>query len=171
MKTLLLLRHAKSSWTDPRMDEHDRPLNDRGRLSAPVIGQYILDRGLIPDLILTSTAKRCQQTLERLLAIWPREPAHQSEKGLYLAAAHKIMERLNKVDDSINRLLILGHNPGLEDLAVELAAGGDSAAMRRMGDKFPTSALAVIAFDIARWSMLERARGTLLTFVSPRDLV
>jgi phosphohistidine phosphatase len=146
-------------------------LNDRGRLSAPVIGQYILDRGLIPDLILTSTAKRCQQTLDRLLAIWPREPTHHSEKGLYLAAPHKIMERLNKVDDSINRLLILGHNPGLEDLAVELAAGGDSAAMRRMGDKFPTSALAVIAFDIARWSMLERARGTLLTFVSPRDLV
>ena len=171
MKTLLLLRHAKSSWTDPRMDDHDRPLNDRGRLAAPVIGQFIVDRGLMPDLILCSTARRAQETLERASALWPRVPATLSEKNLYLAASHKMIERLRQVDDSVGRLLMVGHNPGFEDLSIELASGGDSAALRRMSEKFPTAGLAVISFDISEWSKLERSRGTLLTFVTPRDLV
>ncbi len=171
MKTLLLLRHAKSSWTDPRMDDHDRRLNDRGRMAAPVIGQYIADRGLLPDFVLCSTAKRAQETLERASGLWPRLPQVLFEKGIYLAAPHKLLDRIRQVSNDVGRLLVIGHNPGFEDLSVELAAGGDSAALRRMGEKFPTAGLAVIAFDISQWSKIERARGNLLTFVSPRDLV
>jgi phosphohistidine phosphatase len=171
MKTLLLLRHAKSSWTDPRMDDHDRPLNDRGRMAAPVMGQFITDRGLVPDLVLCSTASRAQETLERASSLWPRKPKVISEKGLYLAAPHKMIERIRQVGPEVGRLLIVGHNPGFEDLSVELAGAGDSAALRRMGEKFPTAGLAVIAFDISQWSKVERSRGTLLSFVSPRDLV
>lgn len=171
MKTLLLLRHAKSAWTDPRMDDHDRPLNERGRLAAPVIGQFILDRGVMPDLILCSTATRARETLERASALWSRQPPVRFEKDLYLAPSHKLIQRLRAIDDEVGRVLMIGHNPGYENVAVELAAKGDSAALRRMADKFPTAGLAVISFDTARWGAVARSQGTLLTFVTPKDLV
>lgn len=171
MKTLLLLRHAKSSWNDSSREDHDRPLNERGRLSAPVAGQYLLDRGLLPDLILSSTALRARETVERAVRLWPRAVETHYEKGLYLAPPHKILQRIHKTPDGVTRLLMVGHNPGYEALACELAGHGDPDAIERIHEKFPTAGLAVIGFDVVHWRDLRRGEGNLLAFVAPRDLI
>lgn len=170
MKTLLLLRHAKSSWTDPQLNDFDRPLARRGRIAASAVGRYLAEAGLVPDLIICSAAQRTRETLALLLPSLPGEMRVEVETGLYEADPQDILDRVQRIADGVERVLVVGHNPGMEQLADELTASGDESARSRMAEKFPTAALAVITFDAKRWADVRPGTGTLRRFVvQPRS--
>lgn len=169
MRTLMLLRHAKSSWDQPGLDDFDRPLNARGEDAASRIGRYLKRKGQRPDLILCSTAARARATCERALAeIDDVEVVHDDD--LYLASSTRILEVLQQTAPEIATLALIGHNPGLEALALRLVGSGSERERQRMATKFPTGALAVIAFDCAGWDELGDGTGRLVSFVRPKDL-
>ena len=142
MRALLLLRHAKSSWDDPSADDHDRPLDARGRRAAVLIGAFLAEHAPAPDLVLCSSARRTRETLERLSPLLPREPEVEIEGDLYLAGAGQLLERVARTPDSRSCVLLIGHNPGIEELTRFLAGRAPGAAHDRIPPKFSTAALA-----------------------------
>jgi phosphohistidine phosphatase len=170
--TLHLLRHAKSSWDDPGQDDHDRPLNARGRKAAKGMGRFLAREGPLPVRVLCSTATRARETWERVrpgLEAAGHPPAVDFERRLYLATAGELLARVQACADE-SCLLVVAHNPGTEDLARSLAGSGDEEAWRRMREKYPTGGLATFAFDVPRWSDAAVSGGELVRFVVPRDL-
>ncbi|WP_048863045.1 SixA phosphatase family protein, partial [Acidisphaera rubrifaciens] len=133
MRQLMLLRHAKSSWDDPKLSDHARSLNTRGRQAAAGMGRMMRDLGLVPDLILVSSARRTLQTLEALEP-WDETPLIEPMDALYLATAPQLCAVLNTVSETVRSVLLIGHNPGLHDLALMLTAGApaDTPHMRRL---------------------------------------
>jgi len=181
MPELLLLRHAKSDWQDASLDDFDRPLARRGRRAAPLMGRYLHDHGLEPDLVLCSTARRAVETLKLVLTALASAPQISYLKTLYLAPPSRMLGVLRRQDPRCERILLIAHNPGLERLALSLADwedgrdGGRSgvvaeqeAALRRLAEKFPTAALA--RFRVPAWDSLGAQAATLEEFVRPRDL-
>ena len=164
---LLLLRHAKSSWADPGVRDHDRPLNDRGRRAAVAMGDHLRSQGWIPDLILCSSARRTCETAA-LLAL-PAEIPIEIRHDLYLADPDAVRARIQTFDDATPSVLVIGHNPTTHELALDLARRGDSEALTRLATKYPTGALAVLDLD-APWADLRRGSARLTHFVSPREL-
>ena len=174
-KTLLLLRHAKSSWSEPSLSDFERPLNKRGQKAAPCMGAYLRKQALMPELVLCSSARRAAETWELAEpALTNSETASVPAKhlrSLYLAPPSRILTALRRLPDEIDRLLVIGHNPGMEHLALRLAGpGSKSQARSRLEAKFPTAALAEIHFDAQAWKQLEPGGGRLVRFVTPRDL-
>ena len=170
MKTLALLRHAKSSWTDPSLDDIDRPLAPRGIRAAATMAAYMRDQGLVPETVLCSTARRAKATWDLLSTAWPDAVAVAFDQALYLTTPAGILRRLSAVSDGVHRVMVIGHNPGLHQLAVRLTFGGDDQAMARLGSRFPTAALAMIDLDGGTWREIEPTGGRLVRFVVPRDL-
>jgi phosphohistidine phosphatase len=169
MRTLLLLRHAKSSWRDRRLDDADRPLAPRGARAARRMGRYLAEAGLVPDLVLCSTARRAVETWERAAAELPRPPRVRLERALYLAEPERILAALAAADAGARRLLVVGHNPGFQALAVALAGGPQAPGVSRIG-KFPTGALARFALPKGGWPEVGAGAAKLVDFVRPRDL-
>lgn len=170
MKILTLLRHAKSSWDDPVSRDFDRPLNTRGRKAARVIGRAMRDEGLTFDAIIASPAVRVVETLRDVGDGYGHALEPEQHQDLYLASPAVLLERIHHVDDAVDRLLVVGHNPGLEQLTL-LLAGGDERGLRAEVElKYPTATLAEIRFDVDRWSDVDAAGGTLTRFIRPRDL-
>lgn len=171
VKTILLLRHAKSAWGEPGLSDHDRPLNRRGELAAAAIADHLVAKGIVPDLILCSTATRARQTLapliERLAA--PAPPI-ALESGLYLASEDTLLNRLRGLPDATDTVLLIGHNDGIGLLAQALAGDGKASLLAALRDKYPTGALATLQADIAAWSQLKFGTATLAGFTRPRDL-
>ena len=167
MPRLLLLRHAKSSWAEPGTRDHDRPLNERGRLSARRIGAYLSDAGLVPDLVLCSSAARTCETVARLGL--PDSAAIEVTHDLYLAHPETVIDLVRAVDDTVGTLMVVGHNPTTHEVALDLAGAGDPGALARLGRKYPTGALAVLAVP-EPWRTVAPGTATLEQFVSPRDL-
>jgi phosphohistidine phosphatase len=151
MLTLSLLRHAKSSWSDPRLKDFERPLNDRGEKAAPRMGAFMARRGIAPDLILCSAAVRTRQTLNLVLPHLKGAPAVAYEEGLYLASSATMLKRLHRVPAGVGHTMIVGHDPGMHTLAVELAGSGRPDDLQRLSEKFPTAGLAVLAFAVDAW--------------------
>lgn len=170
MLTLSLLRHAKSSWDDSSLDDFERPLNKRGEAAAPRMGQFMAQHGLAPDLILCSTALRARQTLDLVLPRLPERPQVIYEDSLYLAAASVMLARLHRVDPKLRHVLIVGHDPGMQGLALELAGDGDPKLLQALSAKFPTAGLAVIRFKARAWSKVAAGAGTLELFATPKQL-
>lgn len=171
MKSLLFLRHAKSSWSSPGLDDHDRPLNGRGRAAAATMGQYIAQNGLMPDLILCSTAKRARETLERASGAWSRIPPVHVEGGLYsFSGGAGYLDLIRQTDGGIGALMLIGHNPTIEILVDQLMGDGETEAVEKLAHKYPTAALAVLEFDIEAWHQVEPGGGTLTHFILPREL-
>lgn len=168
MKTIALLRHAKSSWDDPGLDDFDRPLNARGQAAAQRMGREIRALALEFDLALVSPARRAAETFElvgrELDVEWRFEPR------LYLASPAEMLGMVSEVADAVTRLLLVGHNPGTHELALRLIEGDPSPAARLLDAKFPTGALAEIALPVERWEDAGDSRGSLTRFVRPRDL-
>jgi phosphohistidine phosphatase len=162
-KQLELLRHAKSSWADPDLADHDRPLNARGRAAAALVGRHMHQQTPPPDLVLCSSATRTRQTLQLLELGADAQVRFEDE--LYGAGAAGLLARLKAVPTSVGAVLLIGHNPGLEDLTRLLDRDGLTSV-----HKFPTAALAVLAFDIGAWNELAPGTGHLATFFTPRDL-
>lgn len=170
MKRLYLLRHAKSDWADPDKVDEDRPLSPRGRRAAPAMGRYMRREGLVPALVLASAARRTEETWELLApALKADIPVETSDK-LYLASPVRLLKSIRGANDRFPSLAIVGHNPGLQALALELTGNGEAAARERLAAKYPTGALAVFDFDIDRWMDVGAAGGRLERFVVPRDL-
>jgi phosphohistidine phosphatase len=177
MKELLLLRHAKSSWAEPGRDDFERPLNKRGRRAAAHMGNWLADQGLQPKLVLCSSARRTRETLDLLHeALGTRVPLH-IEPGLYLADAAALLARLHRVDANVPSVLVIAHNPGLQELACALAdapGAADAATRARLRQKFPTAALARFRLKLDDWRRLSPDMGSgaikLLALVSPNDV-
>jgi phosphohistidine phosphatase len=167
MKRLLLLRHAKSSWEDPELADHERPLAPRGRRAAKLIAKHLGRVSTGPDLVLCSTARRARETLDGIAGALGEHIVVRLEDGLYGASERRLLERVQAVDDEVDSVLLIGHNPAIEDLAIQVAAGGDKLAA--LESKFPTGALATLEFD-GRWQDLGPGTATLADFVTPKDL-
>jgi phosphohistidine phosphatase len=170
MRTLHLLRHAKSSWDEPRLDDHDRPLSGRGRKAAPAMGEWMAAHGVAPELILVSTARRTQETLKAILPHLGGSPEVESEEVLYLATADELLARLRKLPATRREVMLIGHNPGLHELALLLAEPGDSAEHHRLKEKFPTAALASLESS-ASWSSLKPRSMRLARCIRPENVI
>jgi phosphohistidine phosphatase len=176
MRQLLLLRHAKSSWADPAQSDHARPLNSQGRQAAAAVREALRELGLVPDVVLVSSARRTLQTLEAL-SPWDETPIIEPMNGLYLASATQILQLVRGVSQTVRSLMVVGHNPGLHDLAMALvgahAMSSNGNMTRKLAEGFPAAALA--EFTIARtWQDLGEGGGEgggrLVRFLCPRDL-
>lgn len=162
MKTLLLLRHAKSSWENDRLSDFERPLNDRGRRDAPLMGRMIKKHDLIPDRIISSSARRAAHTAELVALDASYDSDIQYTERLYLAEPETYLAIARKTEDSIDTLMLVGHNPGIEQ-AIELLTG--------IEDRMPTAALACIRLPINRWVELKAGKGyTLEALWRPKEL-
>jgi phosphohistidine phosphatase len=170
MLTLSLLRHAKSSWDDPALEDFDRPLSKRGATAAPRMGGYMATHGLAPDLVLCSPAVRARQTLDLVLSHLSGGPTVVYEDGFYLAASSVLLARIRKIEAKVRHVLIVGHDPGIQGLALELSGSGKSNVLKALGSKFPTAALAVIRFKGDDWAEVEQGMGRLDLFVTPKSV-
>ncbi|MGH9186384.1 MAG: SixA phosphatase family protein [Acidimicrobiales bacterium] len=169
MKHLYLLRHAKSSWDDPALPDHLRPLAPRGRAAVKALRQHVGDTGIAPDLVLCSSARRAVETWEGVAPGARPETAVAFEDDLYGAGAAELLRRLRGVPDEAGSVMVVAHSPGLEELAAGLVGAGDDELRQRMELKFPTGALATL--DVAGpWAELDWATCTLAAYVVPRDL-
>jgi len=171
MRQLLLMRHAKSAWDDPQLADHARPLNARGRRAAAAMAAAMRDLGLSPDVVLVSSSRRTLQTLEALAPL-PDSPIVVPMDDLYLAHWERLLHHLRDVPETARSVLLIGHNPGLHELAVALA--GPAAATRggdgkRLADAYPTAALAEFSVALP-WRMLDAGGGRLVRFLLPADL-
>ncbi len=171
MRTLLLLRHAKSSWHSPDLDDHERPLNPRGTRDAPVMAKEIARRRLRPEMVLCSDAVRTRETLALMMGQWsPKSSGIVYDAALYLAEPATMLECIAQAPKSVARLMVLGHNPGMHVLALGLAGRGPSGLLNDLRTKFPTCGLAVLEFAADDWSDLPAGSGTLCAFTFPKQL-
>ena len=162
MKTLIILRHAKSSWDNSRLADHDRPLNSRGKEDAPKMGRQLDQEELVPDLIISSSAERALATAESAALAAGYEAEIQVTRQLYHADPDAYLEVLRQVPDKLERVMVVGHNPGMEELVEQL-----TGRYHRM----PTAALAQIQLPIARWASLDdETNGRLINLWYPREL-
>jgi phosphohistidine phosphatase len=169
MKTLTLLRHAKSSWNDPAEDDFDRPLNPRGVAAARRMGSEMRALGLSFDAVLASPARRVVETLDLVAEGYGSLP-RAYDRRIYLASSATLLAIARETDDAVDRLLLVGHNPGFHMLALLLTGKSDGPPHAELAAKYPTGALAEIALPIARWRDLAEGRGRLTRFIRPRDL-
>ena len=164
--TLILTRHAKSSWEDPTLDDIDRPLNRRGRLSAEAVGAWLALRAPAPDTVLVSPARRTQETLAHLRPHLPPAIEVREEPGLYEVEAAQLLSVLRGAGTA-SPLMVVGHNPGMGDLAAMLA---EKAPLHPQFARYPTCATLVLRFPVSRWDEVSPGTGEVLAFVIPRDL-
>jgi len=172
MHQLLLLRHAKSSHDDAKLPDRNRPLSGRGHRAAAAMRQAMHELGLLPDLVLVSPARRTQETLAGLEP-WDATPLVEPTEALYLASAEQLLAVLHGVSETVRSVLLIGHNPGLHELAMTLlgspATKHPDEAAKRLAAGFPTGALAEFAVA-GSWTQLDAGGGRLLRFLAPRDL-
>jgi phosphohistidine phosphatase len=162
MKILLLLRHAKSSWKHTELPDFDRPLNKRGKSDAPRMGELLRQMDLLPDLILSSTAQRARQTTQAVVDASGYGGEVRWLDSLYAAPPEAYLEALRRLDDSLQRVMVVGHNPGLEELLEALTGAAQP---------LPTAALAQVLLPIQGWSQLgEDVSGELVQIWQPRQL-
>ena len=170
MRTLYLMRHAKSDRGNPALSDIDRPLAPRGRRDAPAMAAYMREHDYRPDLVLCSPATRTRETLALLQPALGPDIRVEYDRKIYLGSPDVLLRRLRDVAETIASVLVIGHNPGLERFAAALAPRGDRRALARMRDKYPTCGLAVIHLHIDRWEQADLGSGTLTDFMVPAEL-
>ena len=171
MKTLGLFRHAKSDWHDPRARDFDRPLNERGRKGAALMGHHVLEHGQHWDRMIASPAIRCAETIEIACQAAGQPVAVQWDRRIYLASSVTLIDLLRESDDSLGAVLMVGHNPGLEDLIFDLVPDDGTSPLRDVVEvKFPTASYAVLELETRNWADLKERCGRLVHLIRPRDL-
>jgi phosphohistidine phosphatase len=170
MRRLLLWRHAKAERSQPGERDVERVLAEGGRGDAATIAAYMVRHALTPDLVLVSTSERTRETWAEGVKAFDRPPRAIFDDRLYEAPAQNVLKVVRETPPEVGTLLIVGHNPGLQELAVQLVAAGDVDARQRLKEDFPTAALAVISFALEDWSQLHPHSGRLEHFVTPRFL-
>ena len=168
MKTLTLLRHAKSGWDAPVARDFERPLNARGRRAARAMGRELRRLGLGFDQVLASPATRVTETLTELAQGYGHAVDTSFDEAIYLAPVETLLALVHAADDSDARLLLVGHNPGMEQLALLLSGAG--ALRDQVASKYPTGALAEIGFPVRHWHEIAPGEGRLARFIRPREL-
>jgi phosphohistidine phosphatase len=168
MHTLYLLRHAKSSWADRTLPDRERPLAPRGYRDAKQIAKHLARLGIRPELVLCSSAERTRKTLELVRPALGTSGTMRLETELYAASSDELLERLRVVPEEVASVMLIGHNPGLQDLALVLASAG--ADLERLTAKFPTAALATLTVTNTPWSELSESDAVLVAFVVPKQL-
>jgi phosphohistidine phosphatase len=169
MKTLTLLRHAKSGWDDPVARDFDRPLNPKGQRAAVAMGRYMKAEGLAFDQVVASPAVRVVETLEQLEGGYGSDLAPAWDQRIYLASPATLLDLVHNLPTAAEQVLLVGHNPGLEELVLLLVPEG-GAHREKVEMKFPTASLAEMRFDIDSWDEVAEASGALVRFTRPRDL-
>ena len=162
MKTLYILRHAKSSWDDSSLSDFERPLNERGFKAAPLMGEMMRKNGFVPEIIVCSTAKRAEQTAKLVKESAEFEAEINFEAAIYEASPMTLLHIVSEIDDEFNSALIVGHNPGFENLV---------RILTEKSETMPTAALAVVDLEIESWNETNAERGNLREFVRPKDLL
>lgn len=170
MKTVILLRHAKSSWADPELPDHERPLNKRGWQAAPRMAEWLAHRGHLPDTILSSSSLRTRQTVARMAEAVPALPEPVLDSTLYHAAPERMRERLRRLPNSCASVMLVGHQPGLSAFARKLAGGRVRPRCARAFEHFPTAAAAVLTVPIDDWAALRCGTADFVDFAVPKEL-
>lgn len=170
MRKLTLLRHGKSSWDAQGLNDFDRPLNQRGREAARLVGRELRRRKMRFDLVLASPAIRVRETLEELADGFGSALDIRFEPRIYLADPDTLLDLVRSLPDEIESPLLVGHNPGLHELALQLSADDDQGLRSRIVGKYPTGALAGIELPPTHWSEAGEEPGTISTLILPRDL-
>ena len=172
MLRLMLLRHAKSSWTDPGRDDRDRPLSAKGLSAAPAMGEFMRREKLIPDLVLCSPARRARDTWKLAAESLKAAPKLVVDEAIYdFGNGGRLLDVLRVKGNGAKSVLVVGHNPSLERLALRLVGKGERALKDRIAKKYPTGALAVLEFKIADWKAIKDAGGQLISFTRPKDVM
>ena len=170
MRSLTLLRHAKSSWDDDSIDDFDRPLNDRGRRSAKAMGKHLAAKNAAFDLILASPAERVVETLKGLEAGGWNTNRVQFDPAIYHASTNDLLEMIRAAPGEVRRLMLVGHNPVLGMLALQLSGEDNEGLRAQVAENYPTGALAEIALEIDDWNEAGPQCGRLVEFTVPRSL-
>lgn len=170
LRRLVLLRHAKSSWSDPGIADVDRPLAPRGERACATMAAQLVRRKLLPDRVLCSTARRTRETWNRIRPVLTNPPEEVFEPDLYLAEASTLLARSQQTPARVGTLLLIGHNPGLQQFAASLADRFDPTLAETIRSKFPTAALFAVAFQGEDWAALAAADLEGLAFDTPREL-
>jgi phosphohistidine phosphatase len=171
MRRLMLLRHAKTETEAPSGKDHDRRLDDRGRSDAADLGAWLASSRHLPDLVLVSTAVRARQTWDIVHGAMKAQPLVADVPELYGASPSQLLHIVQAVDQQDPRcLLVIGHNPGMHELALALIGSGDAAGRKALADNLPTSGMTVIEFPIKHWTDASFRGGRLELFVSPKLL-
>jgi phosphohistidine phosphatase len=170
MKTLYLMRHAKAGWDDPQQRDYDRPLNPRGEAAAVLMGRFLKAQAIQVDLLLASPAVRNAMTWERLESAWKSGIAPGFEAGIYMASVDTLLALVQSAPPAAKAMMLLGHNPGMEDLSFKLLHDGDAGGMDLLDQGFKTAAIAELTFDVAQWSEITPKSATLQRFITPRSL-
>lgn len=170
MRRLLLFRHAKTERSEPGMEDRSRKLIERGRKDAASIGAYMAAHAITPDRVMISPAARTQETWKLAAAALRRAPAGSAVERLYGATPHEILDVIKQAPANAQTLLIVGHNPGLHELALMLVASGDIETREQLREKLPTSGLLVIDFAFDEWAKLHPQSGRLERFITPKSL-
>ena len=171
MLNLMLLRHAKSSLAEAGQEDSDRPLNDRGRQAATAVGRYMASHSLVPQLVLCSPARRARETWGLVAGELKTPPEVLIAAEIYdFGDGKALMDCLRQKAGAAQSVSLVGHNPSIAGLAQSLLGNGSDRLRERMQKKFPTATLAVISFDLDNWKSLTAGAGTLLRFVTPKDI-
>tara|TARA_Y100001970_G_C14159549_1_gene817679 strand:+ start:832 stop:1407 length:576 start_codon:yes stop_codon:yes gene_type:complete len=170
-KSLILMRHAKSSWDNSYKDDFDRPLNSRGKENAQMVAKHIHSLGFKPELTLCSSAARCKQTLELIIPYFPTKMHIRYLDELYLAPERTILEMIKSIELSINQMLVIGHNPGLSDLSQSLIYSSNKKNDYFETQQFPTSAASIFEMSINNWLNLKLSDSKIIDFVTPKKLM
>lgn len=170
MRRLLLLRHAKAERSQPGGRDHDRILSKRGRNDAAAVGAYLVRHKMVPDRALVSTSARTRETWALVSAAITRPPKAEFDGRIYEAAPEAILNSIRETGTAGKTLIVVGHNPGMQQLAAMLIASGDVDARQRLLEDYPTSALALISFAGESWDSLKPMAGRLEHFVTPHTL-
>jgi phosphohistidine phosphatase len=170
MRRLLLLRHAKAERSQAGGSDRDRVLTDRGRADARKVGGYLARHGFVPDHALVSPAARTRETWALVAEAFEKPPAASYEDAIYESSPQDILTAIQNGGGSANTLLVVGHNPSLQEIAALLIAAGDVEPRQRLNEDFPTSALAVIGLAAGDWRDLHAHAGRLEHFVTPKSL-
>lgn len=170
MKRLAILRHAKSSWDDSDLDDFNRPLNDRGWKAARRLGRELKQQGISFDLVISSTAARTRETIDGIEEAYDFAAPVRFDPKLYLASEFDLLEIVRAQDEDVQALLIVGHNPGVERLAVVLSRDDQRGLRERVARKFPTAALAILQLDAKSWHEVAQGHGEIVELILPKEL-
>jgi len=170
MKRLAVLRHAKSSWGDPNLDDFNRPLNERGWKAARRIGRELKHRNMAFDLVIASTAARVRETIDGVQEKYEFAAPIRFEQRVYLATTQALLQLVRELPDSVEAPLLVGHNPGLERLLVELTHDDGNGFRHRIAGKYPTGALAIVELPAGKWSELSPGSGRIVELILPKEI-
>jgi phosphohistidine phosphatase len=171
MKTLSLFRHGKSGWDSPVSRDFDRPINERGTVGSRLIGAHALSLGIVWDHVVSSPAVRCTETLDALWEGYGQIIHPNWDRRVYLASGDSLLDVVRELPDADAHVLLCGHNPGMEELALMFAPDVKGGDLRdQIEEKFPTASMAVLEFELEHWADVKTGAARIVRFLRPRDL-